>query len=367
MSGRHLVLAGGGHAHLELLHRLKAFIGRGCRVTIISPDSYHYYSGMGPGLLGNQYQAEEIRFDIRKIATERGGTFLADAVIGIRPDQRSLELASGRKLAYDFASFNLGSEVPREPGFEADARLITVKPIVNLERARQRLLAEPTQRILQLVVAGGGPAGSEIAGNLRRLTDRQNRKCQVTLVAGRELLAGYPRRLRKQVLQDFASRGIIVREGCRLTGFSAGQADLDDDTSLPADFLFLAVGVRPPTLFRKAGLHVGAEGGMLVNRCLQSVDYPELFGGGDCICFAEKPLDKVGVHAVRQGPVLAENLLAALDGKPLRAYQPQKHYLLIFNLGSGRGVLHWRGLVLGGRWIFRLKDWIDRRFMRGNR
>ena len=367
MSRRHLVLAGGGHAHLTLLHRIEDFLARDCRVTLVSPNAHHYYSGMGPGLLGGFYRPEQTRFDVRQMVTDRGGTFLADTVVGLQPEQRFLQLASGQQLRYDFVSFNLGSEVAPQPETVPSGDRVAVKPIVNLEKARQRLLAEPVGRHLQLVVAGGGPAGTEIAGNLRRLLDREGRSADITLIAGRQLLAPYPPRLRRLVLKDFTARSITLREGCHVTGFTGGQAVLDDGTSLAADLLFWAVGVRPPGLFYQAGLHVGAAGGMLVNRYLQSVDYPELFGGGDCICFAEHPLDKVGVYAVRQNPILYENLLAALEDRPLRPFQPQKHYLLIFNLGSGRGVLHWRGLVVAGRWVFRVKDWIDRRFMRANR
>jgi hypothetical protein len=40
-----------------------------------------------------------------------------------------------------------------------------------------------------------------------------------------------------------------------------------------------------------------------------------LVGGGDCINFQDSPLEKVGVYAVRQNPVLLHNLMAAMDGK----------------------------------------------------
>ena len=57
--GKHLVLVGGGHAHLTCLMQLKHFVDRGHRVTLISPDAYHYYSGMGPGMLGGTYSPQE--------------------------------------------------------------------------------------------------------------------------------------------------------------------------------------------------------------------------------------------------------------------------------------------------------------------
>ncbi|MHB1378179.1 MAG: hypothetical protein ACYCX0_00985 [Desulfurivibrionaceae bacterium] len=86
--------------------------------------------------------------------------------------------------------------------------------------------------------------------------------------------------------------------------------------------------------------------------------------GGDCIHFAPQPLDKVGVYAVRQNPVLCHNLLASLEGDRLRRFSPGGDYLLIYNLGDGTGILRKRGLIFSGRPAFWLKDYIDRRFMR---
>jgi len=101
-----------------------------------------------------------------------------------------------------------------------------------------------------------------------------------------------------------------------------------------------------------------------VNTYLQSPEYPEMFGGGDCIYFQDQPLDKVGVYAVRENPVLSHNLMAALEGDDLAPFDPGGDCLLIFDMGDGKRVLHKKGLVLYGRLPFVLKDHIDRRFIR---
>jgi NADH dehydrogenase FAD-containing subunit len=129
------------------------------------------------------------------------------------------------------------------------------------------------------------------------------------------------------------------------------------------DRAFIAAGVEPSPLFGDSGLPVGKDGGLLVNNHLQSVEWPELFGGGDCISLRDWPLEKVGVYAVRQNPVINRNLLAALEGRELTSFEPQKNYLLIFNLGDRRGIFIKNGWVWNGRLAFSLKNWIDRRFM----
>ena len=104
--------------------------------------------------------------------------------------------------------------------------------------------------------------------------------------------------------------------------------------------------------------------GMMVNEFLQATQHPEIFGGGDCIHFGPQPLDKVGVFAVRQNPILYHNLMAALEGGSQLTFEPGGDYLLIFNLGDNTGVLRKQRLTFGGPLAFKIKDYIDRRFMR---
>ena len=96
----------------------------------------------------------------------------------------------------------------------------------------------------------------------------------------------------------------------------------------------------------------------------QSVAFPEIFGGGDCIYFQPQPLDKVGVYAVRENPILFHNLMAALEGRKMCWFEPEGAYLLLFNMGNDRAIFVKKQFVFDGRLAFWLKDYIDRRFMR---
>jgi NADH dehydrogenase FAD-containing subunit len=220
------------------------------------------------------------------------------------------------------------------------------------------------EKELKLLVAGGGAAGVETAANLWRLVRDQKGKARITLIGGRRMLGGVPGKVRDAVIRSFSRRGIEVLEGCHLKEVGDREIHLSDGRSLPFDFAFLALGVKPSSLFAGSGLPAGEDGGLLVNSWLQSVAHPQIFGGGDCISLAGNPLAKVGVYAVRQNPVLYHNLLAALEGKEMQTFVPQKDYMLIFNLGDGRGILWKKNFVWEGRLAFLLKDYIDRKFMR---
>ena len=67
---------------------------------------------------------------------------------------------------------------------------------------------------------------------------------------------------------------------------------------------------------------------------------------------------------MRENPIINHNLLAALEGGEMLAFKPQSHFMLIFNMGDGRGIFWKKNWVWDGRFAFLLKDYIDRRLMR---
>ncbi len=200
--GKHLVLVGAGHAHLTALTRLADYRDRGHRVTVINPFSHTYYSGMGPGLLSGIYHPKETRFNVKKMAECGGAAFIEDSVWTIDADNRSLLLKGGQVVPYDIVSFNCGSQVLTDPSWSLNSRMIPVKPVINLYKARSSILNEARGRRLRIVVAGGGPAGVEVCANLWKLLHDNGSPAQIVLVAGERLLPGCPSRTRLLALDS---------------------------------------------------------------------------------------------------------------------------------------------------------------------
>jgi NADH dehydrogenase FAD-containing subunit len=363
-TAKHLVLVGGGHAHIETLLHLGEYTCRGHRVTLISPSPYHYYSGMGPGMLSGIYHQQETRFNVRKMAEDRGAGYMEDMVEIINPDQRSLSLTSGRQVCYDIVSFNTGSEIDTRSLASSGADVFPVKPISNLLKARKRILSWGTDSRMEIVVAGGGPAGVEIAANIWKVIRAHGVDAGITLIAAGRLMEHFPAQVRRLCIASLSRKGIRIIDENPLRAVEEGTALLGDGQRIPFTVALLATGVRPSLVFRDSGLATAEDGSLLVNAHLQSVSHSEVFGGGDCIHIRGNPLPKVGVHAVKEGKILCGNLLAALEGKSLSPYKPQRHYMLIFNMGDGRGILWRNGIVLEGRFAFALKNYIDKGFMK---
>ena len=170
-----LVFVGGGHAHLTAMMGLRDTVRAGHRVTLIGPSRYHYYSGMGPGLLSGIYRPAEARFHVKKMAEDRGATFIEDRVVLVDPVRRILVLGSGAEVRYDAVSFNTGSEVPLDLLHSSGENVYPVKPIENLLAARRKILGADLGKRLCVVVVGGGTAAVEIAANLGHLARETGR------------------------------------------------------------------------------------------------------------------------------------------------------------------------------------------------
>ena len=360
-----LLLAGGGHAHMMVLANLRRFREMGYEVTVIQPSPHHYYSGMGPGMLGRTYRPEEIRFATRLVVEKQGGTFILGKVAEVEPAANRVILESGETVPYDVVSFNIGSNVSRHVSAEKSDTIFPVKPIERLQEAQQLILRLGADKPLNVGIVGGGPSAVEIAGNVWGLARKSGlQPVTIKIFARTSIMTSFPDGVRYYAINSLNRRNIQIIEHCTVTRIEKGSIEIDSHQSHELDVIFVAIGVQPSPVFKNSGLATGPEGGLVVNRCLQSEEYPNIFGGGDCIYFRDQPLDKVGVYAVRQNPVLLHNLTAALAGGPLREFTPQRDYLLIFNLGDGTGIFRKKGLLFDGRLAFILKDYIDRRFMK---
>ncbi len=361
-----VVLLGGGHAHLQTLAAIGSFQARGCEVTVVQPSPWHYYSGMGPGMLGGSYRPEEIRFATRRQVEALGGRFVLARAERIDPEAKRVHLAGSEEvLPYDLLSCNVGSSVRWSTTGGESENLYAAKPIEGLLAVRDRVLALAAAGPCRLAVVGGGPAALEIAGNLHQLTGRAGlHRPKIVLYAGRQILVGRSPRLVRLARDILLDKGIRIVEGLYVVRVDGERLLFADGSQTQAALTILATGVEPNRLFAHSGLALGNDGGLLVNGCLQSVAYPDIFAGGDCIAFAPRPLAKVGVYAVRQNRVLCENLMAFLQDRPLVEFSPGGAYLQICNLGMGIGLFSREGISFSGRLAFWLKDWIDRRFMR---
>jgi len=363
--GKHLVIAGGGHAHMLTLAKLHKFIEKGYNVTVIGPSPHHYYSGMGPGMLGKIYTPEEIRFATKHLVEKQGGMFIQDRINRIDPESKTVYLESEQTIPYDALSCNVGSYVPMTIVSGADRDIFPVKPIKKLIHFQERILELTSKQKITIGIIGGGPSAAETAGNIWRLGKYYCKNMpDITILSGQKFMARFTENVRSRIFHSLTKRGIEILEQDFAREIKTGQIAMESGQVHYKDVILLAHGIKSYPVFQKSGLQTGPDGELLVNKYLQCTKYSEIFGGGDCIYFVDQPLDKVGVYAVRENQILYHNLMASLDKTDLQAFDPGGEYLLIFNMGNGTGILQKKKLVLEGRIAFIIKNYIDRKFMK---
>lgn len=364
-----LVLVGAGHAHLEIIRRLV----HECRssdswaeLSLVSLSDKHHYSGMVPGYLRGAYREDEIAFDLPPLARAAGGDFIGRRALGVDTVARVVHLEGGKTLAYDLASFNLGSRAAGEEA--ALPHAVLVKPMSQAVALRRRILQlvhRGSREDRRVVVVGGGSAGVEVACAIAAVMDEaQCRRDVWILEASGRMLATYSEPFRLSAERVLKEKGIGVRTGTRVVRVHRDAVELDDGSRKPSDLTVWLTGPQGPKLFEGSGLDLDERGFLLVDDSLRSLSDPAIFGVGDCATLVNHPdTPKAGVYAVRQAPILWRSLLSTIGRGALPRYRPQEGFLSLLNTSDGRALLSYKGFVSYNRPAWWLKDWIDRRFM----
>jgi len=369
---RRIVLVGGGHAHALVLARWRRK-PPDADLTLVSDEARALYSGMVPGFVAGQYEARELAIDLPALARAAGARFVLDGARDLDAPGGRLLLRAGLPIPFDLASFDVGSTIlgGDVPGLREHA--LCTRPLRRLVADfpgwLQRLGADGASPV-RVAVVGAGAAGVELALTLHaRLSRETGAAPEVTLVeAGPALLPGGAPGLAARAGARLAARGIAVRLGAAARAVEPGALVLEGGERLATGGVVWATGAAAHAWLAHAGLATDARGFVRARPTLQALGHDAVFGAGDCIALeGADGVPKAGVYAVRQAPVLAHNLEAALRGGSLRRYEPQRDFLTLLNGGDGRALGAKWGVAFEGGWVWRLKDAIDRRFVEGLR
>ena len=363
-----LVLVGGGHAHVHVLKSFGMKPMPGVRLTLIGRDVETPYSGMIPGFVAGTYNFDECHIDLARLTAWTGSRLIHAEATGLDRENKLVLLRDRPPIAYDLLSIDVGSapNVDAIPG--ADKWATPVKPIAELGQRWLAFLERMKDWLgpLKVIVIGGGAGGIELAMAIDHRLRLVAKAAQphVTVVSMGEILEAQAGAAREKMRAIFARRGIALLEKTASHRIERGAVQLADSRWLEADAVFVVTEASAAKWFAGTGLPLDERGFFAVDDTLRSTGDPSIFAVGDCATVLDHRRPKAGVFAVRQGPPLARNLRRALLGQTPRPFVPQRRYLSILGTGDGDAVATRGSWAIEGRWVWRWKDHIDRRWMR---
>ena len=374
-----LVLLGGGHAHAYTLKDYVRAPSPDVDVTLISRVRMTPYSGMLPGYIAGTYSFEECHIDLVRLCAAGGIRLVLSEAQHIDTDAQTVSCANGEKVAYDVLSVDIGS-APRNA---VTAPTITpVKPIDSFNARWVAMLAGAVERVcagrrFTLAVVGSGAAGCEMVLCMEARLVREVAKAggspallKVVLVGrGRDVLPAHCPAARDEMREELARRGIDVAlcdAGRGVVGGDEAALELADGTRVACDECLWCTEAGTAAWLADTKLDLD-DGFVKVNRALQSTSHANVFAAGDCAGFPGT-LPKAGVFAVRQGPVLTANVravLAGADANTLVTFVPPTSFLALIGTGHPTRCIASRGqMACTSAWLWELKDWIDKTWMK---
>ncbi len=362
-----IVLLGIGHTNAHILKSWKMKPIDDCRLICVTNFPIATYSGMLPGVLAGQYPLQAMEIDLVRLCVSANVRLIIGEVTGIDDERQRIKFADRPDLAFDLLSIGIGSR-PSLGGItlENESSVVSIKPMQTLsQRLHDRIDQCASQKEVSIAVVGGGIGSIEIAFCLHRyLQSKNDARFKLKLIAGKSGVgAGLLDSTRQKVLKRLEAQSIEVVQGHRVQTIGQKHVVLSDRREITADIVLWATSAVAPQLLESFDYQKDGRGFLTTKPTLQTASNPNVFAVGDSGTIEGTNLDKAGVYAVRQGPVLWENLNRVILGRTLQDYRPQTKYLKLINTADGRSIAEFKGRSFYGRWCWWLKDRIDKNFM----
>lgn len=338
---KRIVILGGGFAGIAVARRLEHRLRPDeAEIVLVSRENFSLFTPMVPEVASGALDVRQIATPIRSQLTRT--RFVLAEVERIDADERTVAftyILSGEpdRIGYDQLVLALGSSTSTFglPGVEAhafplktleDAGALRNRVMWLLERADATADPVARERLLTIAVVGGGFTGVETAGELADLLRSVMRyypglapqRPRVVLIeAGATLLPGLPAKMGAYAAYALARRGVEIRTGVPVRAASAEALDLADGTSLDTSTIVWSAGVQPSPALAAAALPHGKGGAIVTDAEMRVPGFPGVWAIGDAAAIPDGAggwFPPTAQHAIREGPVLADNLVATLRG-----------------------------------------------------
>jgi len=369
-----IVLIGGGHSHAVLLQRWAQNPVPGARLTLVSPHLQSAFSRMLPGMIAGHYSHSDIHINLPRLCRAAGARFVQACAHQIDVEQRRISLLGRPQLEYDLLSLDVGATPNR--GITGAELAIPVKPADHFQRNWQQLRQQilSNHQPFKLAVVGGGAGGCELAMAMACALEEQlySGRVEIHLVqAGNKLPQGFPLLARRLAARELSRLKIQVHRNWRVTEITHGGIHNDEGKFLGLDKVMLCTEPTAPPWLAQSGLALDENGFVQVDHHLRARGHYNVFAAGDVAALPDapaaqsraRPSSKSCANALHQGETLYRNLRATLQAKPLTRYRARGEFFRLLTCGGQRAIASRSGIALAGEFLWRWKDYRDRRFL----
>jgi NADH dehydrogenase len=371
-----VVILGGGFAGFYAGLAFERMLRRrtDVEVTIVDRENFFLFTPMLHEVAAGDLTPQAIVCPLRKVF--RQVNFFKGDIHSIDLPEQKVHLLYGEScehkatLHYDHLLLGLGSvtnffnlEGLRENALTmktlGDAIYLREHLIAKLEEADLEVYANQRKRKLTFVVAGGGFAGVEtlaaindfIRDSIKYYRHLNEDMVRVVLIHGHDpVLPEFPADLGHYTQNKLKERKVEVITNCEVRSFKDGYVQLSNQPPIECDTLIWTAGVTPSPAISKLDLPK-EHGRIVVNHYLQCSDHAIVWAAGDCAQISDphtgKAYPPTAQHALREGRVVAENIMAAIDAKPLQVFS-YKTMGMMAAIGRRTGVANAFGLKFSG-------------------
>lgn len=262
-----IVVVGSGLAGYTLATQL-SMLGYQGSVTLVSEEVHAPYDR--PPLSKEYHFGDESAVALQPPLAPRIRFLTGDKAVAIHIDARELELASGRRLAWDRLVLATGSRPRQLPGMEPSSRVLTLRTLEDASSIRKQLLAGA-----RLAVIGGGPIGLELAACAQHLVV----KTTVIEAADRLMARSAPAAIAEILLTHHRAHGVKVEVNAKVMGINGDAVELFGGRRIQADLVVVGIGViANDELACAAG--IAADDGIFVDALCRTTQ-PGVYAIGD--------------------------------------------------------------------------------------
>jgi NADH dehydrogenase len=378
-----VLILGGGFGGMYAALEFERALARGADVdvTLVNRDNFFLFTPMLHEVAASDLDITNIVSPIRKLL-RRVAFFHGDIEVIDLAHQR-VGLSHGHEkhchsLPYDHLVLALGSTTNffNIPGLAEraitmksldDAIVLRNRLIANLEEADFECAAPLRAPLLNFVVAGGGFAGVETIAAMndflreavRFFPHLREDMLRIILVSsGKVILPELGEKLGTYAQRKLMEQQVEIHSNCKVTAVTDREVMLSDGTTVTTNTLVWTAGTSPHPLLDTLPCPK-ERGRVLVNEYLEVPEWPGLWAFGDCALVPDrktgKPHPPTAQHALREGRVAAQNILATIRGEPMKPFLYSTLGLLA-PIGKRTGVANILGVNFSGFiawWLWR--------------